>query len=153
MSVRIALYAHLMNTHTVRSRLGTNAVLSSPDLYMEEIAPASATLPRVTMGMIGCTRERHMRGVTTLAQATIGLVCAASNQVAVDELADAVRLALDGYRGPTLGFGSNTCTISGIRMTNDHDDVLAPIAADDQPLFQRVLIFDIWHRETAPANN
>lgn len=57
----------------------------------------------------------------------------------VEEIADLVRLALDGFKGFVAGE-----TIHGIFLRNQHD-----FYEDDTEIYHRPMDFEVWHAEAA----
>lgn len=67
------------------------------------VMPQNATLPAVSYFEVVAPRDHHGRGASGFVSAIYQIDCWASTHVAARSLAEAVRLALDGYRGRAAG--------------------------------------------------
>jgi len=108
--------------------------------------PKSAIFPFVIYKRANITRESHLSGpmfqpVVTLQVASWGL-----NYDTARELADEVRLALDGHTGTLAGV-----TISDIRLISEVDDFLDPtvVGAQLPPAYEVRQAYQIrWQEAT-----
>jgi len=149
-SVKRALYSELSRLYRVTSLLGTNAKLKSPDLYLESMAPESATYPRVTMQVTQRDRMRHMTGSIGLVDGRVGLTISATTSLGADKVAEVIRLVFENgvYHQTTLGHGEDIITVSDIYIDNDFDNTLAPIDGSGSAVYQRIQELVIWYRES-----
>jgi len=146
--IKPALFDKLSKTHAVTSLLGDNATLGGKDLYLEALAPESATYPRITMEVTQRDRVRHMTGSTGLVEGRVGIIVSATVSLGADAVADAIRLALDSYQGATIGSGDDTVTVSTIYVDTDFDNTLGPVDASGSAIYQRVMELVVWYRES-----
>ena len=104
-----ALVSHLTND------AGVSALVASR-VYPEPV-PQNATYPLICYMRIASTHEHVMGGAAGYLEARYQIKCWASSRSAVKTLADAVRLALDGYSG-----AMGDATVRGIFFDSDDDD-------------------------------
>lgn len=89
--------------------------------------PKDAEFPFILYRRANITRESHLSGPLYVPVATVQLACWALEYDAARELADEVRLALDGATG-TLA----NATIQDMRLISELDDFLDPTAQGSQ---------------------
>lgn len=99
--------------------------------------PQGATLPAVTYQRIFGAQAVSHDGASDLGRARLQLDCWADTYAVMASLADALRAALSGYRGP---MGANAST--GARVINILD------ASEPEPaLWRRIVEIMLWHQE------
>jgi len=80
----------------------------------------SDALPRVVVHKISSQHEHHMLAATGKATARVQIDCYANSPVSADALAEAVRQALDGFRGTmNSGVFVSMCHLDNERTTYD----------------------------------
>lgn len=89
--------------------------------------PKDAEFPFILYRRANITRESHLSGPLYVPVATVQLACWALEYDAARELADEVRLALDGATG-TLA----NATIQDMRLISELDDFLDPTVQGSQ---------------------
>lgn len=89
--------------------------------------PKDAEFPFILYRRANISRESHLSGPLYVPVATVQLACWALEYDAARELADEVRLALDGATG-TLA----NATIQDMRLISELDDFLDPTAQGSQ---------------------
>lgn len=89
--------------------------------------PQVSAYPHIWFRIASDTEERTMDGVGGLHEATVDMECVGASQSSVQNVADAVKTRLDGYRGT---MGNMTCQAAFLR---DKDDDYVPfsIQSDD----------------------
>jgi hypothetical protein len=108
--------------------------------------PKNAVLPFCVYKRSNITREAHLAGPMYLPIVHLQIASWALYYDAARELADEVRLALDGRIGTLSGV-----TISDIRLVSETDDYLDPAAVGAQlpPAYEVRQLFQIrWHEAT-----
>lgn len=111
--------------------------------------PEDDTLPYGCVSTISRTRAHNMEGPSGLVKARVQVDVFAATQRSADQIADRVRLCLDGYVG-TVTAGAESLTLDAVLLDNDLDDV----EREDEPSENRVarvtLDFLVFYRETLP---
>jgi len=102
-------------------------------------APQNATYPCITYSRISTNKEHTVTGSIGFAETTFQLNIIAEDYTTSRELADAVRLLLDGYKGSD----AYTDKIGGIFIDNDTD-----IYYDDLDLHCSMIDILVPHSET-----
>jgi hypothetical protein len=108
--------------------------------------PKNATLPFCIYKRNNIVREAHLSGPLFSPLVHLQIASWALYYDAARELADEVRLALDGHTGTLSGV-----TISDIRLVSETDDFLDPTAVGAQlpPAYEVRQLFQIrWHEAT-----
>ncbi|NDD03547.1 MAG: DUF3168 domain-containing protein [Proteobacteria bacterium] len=89
--------------------------------------PKTATLPFVIYKRAGIARESYLAGPLYVPVVTLQVASWAMNYDTARELADQVRLALDGHTGTVAGV-----TIDDMRLVSEVDDFIDPTAVGAQ---------------------
>jgi hypothetical protein len=108
--------------------------------------PKNATLPFCVYKRSNIVRDTALSGPLYVPVVGLQIASWATNYDAARELADEVRLALDGRIGTLAG-----CTISDIRLVSETDDYLDPTAVGAQlpPAYEVRQLFHIrWSEAT-----
>lgn len=108
--------------------------------------PKNAALPFCVYKRANISRDSALSGPLYVPVVSLQVASWATSYDAVRELADEVRLALDGRIGTLSG-----CTISDIRLVSETDDYLDPTAVGAQlpPAYEVRQLFQIrWHEAT-----
>ncbi|MBT8199583.1 MAG: DUF3168 domain-containing protein [Acidimicrobiia bacterium] len=110
-------------------------------------APSSAALPRITYERTVSGHEHHMEGSSGLTNPRFTVDCWASSSADAEDLADAVRLALDATIGQTI-FGVD---VRSIFVESIEDDVFFRGDGSQKADYLSSVDFSIWYRETKPS--
>lgn len=108
--------------------------------------PKTAALPFVIYKRASISRESHLSGPLYVPVVTLQIASWASTHDAARELADEVRLALDGHTGTIAGV-----TIQDMRLVSEVDDFLDPTAVGAQlpPAYEVRQAYSIrWNEAT-----
>lgn len=154
MSLKDALWQHLLDDVRVVAACGTNVTLDppSPDIYRESIAPTSAGFPRITLQVISGEDVNHMLAASGRIRVLIQVNVWAENDVDVETLQDAVRSSLHGFPRGTMGSGSNTIEVQSCFLQSHPIEQYEPPTAKNQTgVFERVMEFQIWHTASVPV--
>lgn len=138
-SAHEAIYAKLSGDSAVRALVG--------DRIYPARTPQDTTLPKIVFTTITEGRAPTMAGSSGAVNPRIQIDCWADSNAGADALADAVRLALDGYRGTVASVQIRSCFLDSKR-----DAIVEPRDGTEQRIFGRSMDFSIWHFETVPTH-
>jgi hypothetical protein len=144
MSIKTALASHL--THSVAVEAHAEGRVYSV------LARSKAGMPRIVFTQIGGDPARHLSAVSGLKRAIFQIDCWGSTVDEADDLADAVRSALDQYQG-TLGHGKHTASNATVFINGPRDDFAPPTDGGRVKKFRALLEAVIWYSETLPGLN
>jgi len=138
MSVKGGLAAHLKADAAVSAIVG-NRVYIAP-------VPQAKPLPFVVFRREGTDHIRSLAGPSGLRRSEFDLMCYSTDSAEVEQLGEAVRLALDGWSG----------VWSSIRVTNvfveEMDDAeIADQEGGEEVIFQVEIPIVVWHVESVPS--
>jgi hypothetical protein len=124
--------------------VGTTAVTSlvSSRIY-PVLAPASASLPFVTWRRSGISREQTLSGPMGVPRVSVEFAIYGSTYEQARDVADAMRLVLDGYGGT-----SNNTEVKQASLEQESDDFVTLTGADLPPVYQITQSYDVWWQET-----
>jgi len=124
--------------------VGTTAVTSlvSTRIY-PVLAPASASLPFVTWRRSGISREQTLSGPMGVPRVSVEFAIYGSTYEQARDVADAMRLVLDGYGGT-----SNNTEVKQASLEQESDDFVTLTGADLPPVYQITQSYDVWWQET-----
>lgn len=108
--------------------------------------PKTAVLPFVIYKRASISRESHLAGPLYAPMVTLQIAAWAANHDTARELADEIRLALDGHIGTIAGI-----TIQDMRLVSEVDDFLDPTAVGAQlpPAYEVRQAYSIrWNEAT-----
>jgi hypothetical protein len=91
----------------------------------------------------GTVRQRHTRGNAGTPVAQFGVTAVAPNYLAAKELANAIRLGIDGMAGVT----EEGVTIQSVAIADEADADPELYAGDDRPTYAVNLVFDVRFTE------
>jgi hypothetical protein len=102
------------------------------------VIPQNAPLPAMTLALVDAQRIHSHNGASGLAETRVQISCwsDASDEEA-EQIADRVRLVLDGYKG----YWGN------ISIDNSYLDQHRTIYEDDAAVYQVILEILVWHHE------
>lgn len=132
-SIKAALYTYLSTHPALVPVVGTH-------IY-PLVAPTSITQPYVTMQRLMHVNDRHMVGVTDLAHLTLQLDSWALTSCEAEQVTEALRQALDGYRGSMAGVAVEYCAV-----INEFDSYEPPTDGSEQGIFHTAMDLEMWHR-------
>jgi hypothetical protein len=107
------------------------------------LAPKSAALPFVTWRRAGITREHSLSGPMGVPNVSVEMQSFAATYEDVRELADRIRLVLDGYGG-TL----NNTEVKHVSLADESDDFVQLAGGDLPPVYQVTQTFNVLWQET-----
>jgi hypothetical protein len=106
------------------------------------LAPASAALPLVTWRRSGIERGQTLAGPAGLPRVSVEFSIYGTTYEQARELADAMRVVLDGYGGTV----DNT-TVRQTSLEDESDDFVTLAGADMPPVYQITQRYDLWWTE------
>lgn len=127
----------------IRNQLINDAALSaivSSRVY-PVIAPVSADLPWIVFKRTGVRREGTLSNPAGVPTVTLEIATFAMSYEDAREIADLVRLVLDGYGGTT-----DNVEIKQVSLENELDDFVQ-LGSDSLPVFQVTQNFDVIWQE------
>lgn len=107
------------------------------------LAPASASLPFVTWRRAGIEREQTLGVPMGVPRVTVEFSIFGTTYNQARELADAMRLVLDGYGGT-----ADNTQVRQTALENEVDDFVNLQGADLPPVYQITQTYDCWWQET-----
>ncbi len=144
MSVTKALASHLLHSVGVSAR--------TEERVYNRIARGDAGMPRIVYTQISGNPTRHLRAPSGLKQAAFQIDCWGSTPDEADEVAEAVRDALDQYQG-TLGHGMNTVLGATVFIDGPRADFTPSRSGKRVTKFRALLEAVVWYREALPVLN
>lgn len=129
----------------LRSALIANATVSGligTRIY-PVLAPAAAQLPLVTWRRSGIVRAQTLGGPMGVPQVSVEYSIFASTYETAREIADAMRVTLDGYGGTV----DNT-TVRQTALDNESDEFVQLQGSDLPAVYQITQSYDVWWQET-----
>ena len=120
--IEAGLFSQITDTAGVSALVG--------DRVYPNMAPQEPTFPFIVYLRTATSRPTPHDGSAGVAFATIAVKCVDLEYKAVKELAEEVRLALDGVTSPI-----GTYTAMGIVIENEYDDPDPPQSGEEVPIF------------------
>lgn len=128
----------------LRSALAANATVAGligTRIY-PVLAPASASLPLVTWRRSSIQREQTLSAPMGMPRVTVEYSIYGTTYENAREIADAMRVVLDGYGGV-----SGTTQVNQTSLENESDDFVTLAGADLPPVYQITQTYDVWWQE------
>jgi hypothetical protein len=107
------------------------------------LAPASASLPFVTWRRTGIQREQTLRNPMGMPRVTLEYQVYGVTYDQTREVADAMRVVLDGYGGQ-----SENTVVEQVSLENESDDFVSLGGAEMPPAYQITQTYDIRWQES-----
>jgi len=130
MNIEEALYAHVTGDASIAALIS--------DRFYPLRAPQGAALPYAVYQRISTPRIRSQSGPSGLARPRFQVTCYASSYSQSRQLANLMRISLDGFRG-TMGGG---VSVGAVFLENEMDTY-----EDETGAFGTPMDFIIWHQE------
>ncbi|MCP5017108.1 MAG: DUF3168 domain-containing protein [Ketobacter sp.] len=140
MTIESAIYSHLSTKSSITA-------LVSDRIY-PQIAPNSAEYPFITYNIVTEDHDHSMGGATGLANLILQLDVWASTVPTQVSLSEALRNALDGFKGL---MGSEDLDIRNCFLQNRASFFEPRTEGKEIPDYRTTLDFSIWHVETVPT--
>jgi len=129
----------------LRTALATNPTVSGligAKIY-PVVAPGNAALPYVTWRRAGIERSQTLGAPMGVPRVTVEYGIYAMTYEAAREIADSMRVVLDGYGGTV----ENT-VVKQTSLESESDDFVTLAGADLPPVYQITQSYDVWWQET-----
>ena len=139
MSLQSDLYTYLRGLTTITDQVAAR-------IYPHN-APTSAAFPYITYARISSTHEHHMTAAAGLSSQVIQFDVFASTIAEAEAAADALRAAMDGFQGGTMG----STAVRHIELTNERDTFLPPADDSEVGVYNISVDFSIWAAESVPT--
>jgi hypothetical protein len=107
------------------------------------LAPASAALPLVTWRRSGIQREQTLGAPMGMPRVNVEYSIYGTTYENAREIADAMRVVLDGYGG-----ANGTTTVNQTSLENESDDFVTLAGADLPPVYQITQTYEVWWQES-----
>ena len=120
------------------------------DVYAQQ-SPAGQKYPYLVYRRISADHARHLGAASGVETVRFQVDCYADGYLAVRDLAEQVRLALDGYGPATVTCYAGTVTVHTIRLEGDSDDFEPPMQGAAWGGHRRSLDFMVTATETVPT--
>lgn len=129
----------------------SNAVVSvvGARIVSEEI-PQTVNKPYLSVMQIDRVHEHHMTAADGVAHARVQVDSYARTRAQVEDLADNVRLTLDGFTGEVT-VGSKSLTIKTSRLISDNSDFVRDLTGSDTGTKRVSHDYEVWYPETVPT--
>ena len=135
----------------LRTALVTNTAVSS--LVGAKVFPVQApvkdplgnavNLPFVTWRRTGIRREQTLKNPMGIPRVTLDFSVYGATYDQARDVADAMRLVLDGYGGT-----SDNTTVEQASLENETDDFVSLAGAELPPAYQITQTYDVWWQES-----
>ena len=136
-------YVYLQTKSSITNLVGTRIY---PLRMPQRSASSDTVYPCITYQRISSRPVKHMTAAAPLQEARLQVDCWAATYASADALADALRLALDGYRGL---WGSDVIRCCHLENTMAlHEE---PWGGDEQGVFRMSQDYLIWHVVSVPS--
>lgn len=142
MSIRAAIYSHLTTTASITATLSSATAVFGPGTF-----PNSPPEKYIVIGQISKVPARHLGGGSGIARVRIQFDCWTNTPEATDLIVEALREAMDNYRG-LLGVDASQVFANQIHLDDDSDDDAEPINASQVGKVGRRVDFLITHEES-----
>lgn len=103
--------------------------------------------PYITFLRVSNVHERHYGGGSGVAHPRWQIDCWARSALEAEQLGDAVRNALDNFKGD-VDVGSETLSVRSTFLENDDMGFELPFDGSGRGVHRVRMDFTIWHRET-----
>lgn len=107
------------------------------------LAPKTAALPFITWRRSGISREHTLAGPMGVPNVSVEMQSFAATYEDVREVADRVRLVLDGYGGTV-----NNVEVKHVSLEQESDDFVQLAGGDLPPAYQVTQTFNVLWQET-----
>lgn len=134
-----ALYYKLANTTGITNLVSTR-------IYPVGEAPSNATYPLIVWQRVGAVHQRHMVAANGLAHERYQFDAYGETALVVQQIADAMRAALEMYTG-NMGESGSTVNVSRVFLENDAASYEPPESGGDKGYWRVRMDYTFWHTE------
>jgi len=136
--IGVGIRTYLLTKSTITDIVGTR-------IY-PAILPQNAELPAIVYDVIGGRPDDVLTGASGSFRANVDLDCISTNHITSNNLAEQVRLVVQGYFG---AMGDEQ--VNAARLTGRFEQYLAPIDGSDLGHHVVALSLEITHNQTIPT--
>lgn len=108
--------------------------------------PQNPTLPAIAFTQIGSDHDHHLGGAAGSTSVALRLAVFSEDLQEAIDIAEALRLVLQGYRGAMGNMTVTFCTLE-----EQEDDADQPYDGSDTWVYSRASEYKIKYRETVPS--
>lgn len=141
LSIEVALYSHLMGSAAVVALIGNR--------FQPAIASEQSARPYVLYTRLGADHQYHMASASGLLFAFLQLDVFADTYANLEQVCEALRNRLDGYRGIVTA-GADSLWLQQVRLDNERDDFVSPTDGSDRGTFHRSVDLRVSASEPLP---
>lgn len=127
----------------LRNEVAITAIVS--DRIGHNVTRQTIALPRIRIKEVSQNPVEHLNGSAGLADSRIQIDCFAAIMDTAIELAEMVRLTLQGFRGQVAQY-----FIQGINYLRGLDLADDPFDGTDRPIYWKSLDFRVWYTQEKP---
>ena len=143
MSLKTALVYHLKNDDGVSALVGARVF---PQFGKEGIA-----YPYIVFNRVSTARHPEMEAASGLVSSRVQIDVWDNDPLTAQNVAEAVRAALDGYTNTTMGSGDHTCAVHRIMLDGQRDTFSPPLEGKEDGAYGEQLDFVVIHTESVPT--
>ena len=140
MSIKDALYDLLIADTAVSDEVSARV--------HPQFAPASSALPYIVLQQVSADHFEHMTAAAGMVTVRVQIDCYAATNISLELVVEAVREALDGFRGD---MGTPAVAVRRCHLEGDRDGLVPSSGKDEKHTFRRNMDFMISHTETVPT--
>jgi hypothetical protein len=132
--------------HDYLKRRKDLAALVTGNIFVASV-PQGVNLPTVVLTQISLNSDHHMTAASGLYEAGYQIDGYANHVSLADEIAEQVRLSVDGLRTEEF----DTVTLDAVQMDGDRMEVLDTRIGEDEQTHRRSIDITIWYRDVVPT--
>lgn len=136
-------------THLRAHLLASAAVLALVTAIEPSASAETTTLPRVVYSKFSRDGQHHMGAASGLVYLRIQFDIFAKDKDQADDIAEAFRNRLDGYRGTITTLGESR-RFDVVQVENDRDEFVPPTDGSDQITYRRMIDVFVGCAESIP---
>jgi hypothetical protein len=140
MSIENSIRTYLIAQSAVDTLIDTRAFCG----YVDE---SFSGMPNIIIKAVSRSREPHMTAASGLVRSSIQIDCNSTSYVDSKDLADKVRLEMDGFINAAMG----TETVQAVMLENETDLYYQPPDGGNVKAVSVIQDYDVWHTETVPT--
>ena len=142
-TIHAGFYEHLSSQMGIARYVGTRINKAG--------SPAAATYPRITYQRISSQHEQHYTAASGLAMATFQINVFDTDGTRCDEVAEAVRNAMQGLTHNTKWGPHGEFRTCGVFLKGQQDLSVPPSSNSEQLKYHVAMDFDVHYQESVPT--
>jgi hypothetical protein len=126
----------------VNAKLLSTAAIKAlvADRGYPDVLPQDVMLPAYTFTLISDVPSHHLGGISGLSEARVQVDCYAATRTIANQLAEAVRIAIDGQRGTFGSEAVRTCHLESVFSSAEQ-----PVDASDKWRYVTTQDYLVWY--------